>query len=114
MVKRLYLLSAVLGFLLPYSFFVPFVIENGLNISLLVQQMFANQIATFFALDVIVSSFVLWIFVFSEGRRFGMRNLWGYVALNLAVGVALALPLFLYFREKAREERESKQPAPAN
>jgi hypothetical protein len=52
------------------------------------------------SLDVIVSSLVLWLFVFSEGRRRGMRNLWLYVACNLAVGVSLALPLFLFFRER--------------
>jgi len=28
-----------------------------------------------------------------------MRNLWAPVAANLAVGVSLGLPLFLYMRE---------------
>jgi len=42
---------------------------------------------------------VLWTLVFSEGRRLGMKNLWAPVAANLAVGVSLGLPLFLYMRE---------------
>jgi hypothetical protein len=67
---------------------------------LLFKQLFANHISAFFGLDVIVSSFVLWLFVFSEGRRRSMRNLWLYVLCNLAVGVSLALPLFLFFRER--------------
>jgi hypothetical protein len=67
---------------------------------LLFKQLFANHISAFFGLDVIVSSFVLWLLVFSEGRRRGMRNLWLYVICNLAVGVSLALPLFLFFRER--------------
>ena len=50
-------------------------------------------------MDVIVSSLVLWTLVFSEGRRLGMKNLWAPVAANLAVGVSLGLPLFLYMRE---------------
>jgi hypothetical protein len=29
-----------------------------------------------------------------------MKNLWLYVLCNLAVGVSLALPLFLFFRER--------------
>src|ERR1700682_1477305 len=37
---------------------------------------------------------------FLKGRRRGMRNLWLYVVCNLAVGVSLALPLFLFFRER--------------
>jgi hypothetical protein len=51
-------------------------------------------------MDVIVSSVVLWLFVFSEGRRLRMKNLWLYVLCNLAVGVSSALPLFLLFRER--------------
>jgi hypothetical protein len=29
-----------------------------------------------------------------------MKHLWVYIACNLAVGVSLALPLFLYVRER--------------
>ena len=46
------------------------------------------------------SSVALWLFVYSEGSRLRMKNLWLYVACNLAVGVSLALPLFLFFRER--------------
>jgi hypothetical protein len=99
MLKRLYLIGAVLGTVLPYAYFVPFLLEHGLNIGLLFNQLFANHIAAFFGMDVIVSTLVLWAFVFSEGRRRGMRHLWVYIACNLTVGVSLALPLFLYFRE---------------
>lgn len=53
-------------------------------------------------MDVIVSSLALWLFVFSEGRRRGMGRLWVYVVCNLTVGVSLALPLFLFFRERKR------------
>jgi hypothetical protein len=50
-------------------------------------------------LDVIVSSVVLWALVLIEGRRAGMKRLWAPVVANLAVGVSLGLPLFLYMRE---------------
>jgi hypothetical protein len=64
------------------------------------QQLFQTPVSGFFAMDVLVSSLVLWVFVFSEGRRRGMSNLWLYVVCNLIVGVSLALPLFLFFRER--------------
>jgi hypothetical protein len=32
-----------------------------------------------------------------------MSNLWLYIVCNLAVGVSLALPLFLFFRERKLE-----------
>ncbi len=93
------MLAAVLGTVLPYAYFVPFVATNGLNFPLLIEQLFANQISAFFGMDVLVSALVLWAFVFSEGRRRGMRHLWVYVVCTLTVGVSLAFPLFLYVRE---------------
>lgn len=96
----LYLIAAILGTILPLSQFVPFLATHGLDMKLFFEQLFQNHVAAFFGMDVIVSSFVLWLFVFSEGRRRGMKNLWLYVVCNLAVGVSLALPLFLYFRER--------------
>jgi len=97
--RNLYLLGAVLGLVLPYLYFIPFVMEHGLDAGLFINQLFANRISAFFGMDVIVSSLVLWVFVFAEGKRLGMKHLWVYVVCNLTVGVSLALPLFLYFRE---------------
>jgi hypothetical protein len=45
--KNLYLLLCVLGIILPYSQFVPWVLENGLHFGLLVRQLFANRISGF-------------------------------------------------------------------
>ena len=97
--KRLYLLLCIAGTLLPYWEFLPFLGQHGLDLRVFVDQLFANPVSGFFGMDVIVSSVVLWVFVFTEGRRLGMKNLWAPIAGNLAVGVSLGLPLFLYMRE---------------
>ena len=94
-----YFILCVSEFILPYSQFIPFLRENGLSITQFVQQLFANRVSAFFGLDVIVSSLVLWVFVYSEGMRLRMRHLWLYVVANLLVGVSLGLPLFLLARE---------------
>ena len=99
--KPLYLLAAILGAALPLSQLIPFLKTHGLDLTLFFTLLFSNNVSAFFGLDVIVSSLVLWIFVFSEGRRVGMKHLWLYVVCNLVVGVSLALPLFLLFREGA-------------
>ena len=99
--KSLYLVAAILGAALPLSQLIPFLKTHGLDLSLFFTLLFSNSVSGFFGMDVIVSSIVLWIFVFSEGRRLGMKHLWLYVVCNLAVGVSLALPLFLLFRERA-------------
>lgn len=100
MTRYLYLILCALGTALPCSQLFPFLAEHGLNLRLMVEQLFANRISAFFGLDVVVSSLVLWAFVVTEGRRRRMKHLWVYIACNLAVGVSLALPLFLYVRER--------------
>ena len=108
--KHWYLGLALLGTILPYSQFVPFVREHGLDLGLFWAQLFANRISAFFGLDVIVASVVLWIFVVVESRRSDVPRRWLPLAAVLTVGVSLALPLFLYLRE-ARLEFSAKGPA---
>jgi hypothetical protein len=107
MAQYLYLVLCIVGTVLPCSQLVPFLREHGLDISLLIKDLFANRISSFFGLDVIVSSVVLWVLVLTEGRRQQMRNLWIYIACNLLVGVSLGLPLFLYMRERNTGQRQS-------
>jgi hypothetical protein len=108
MAKRLYLGLCVLGTVLPYAHFLPFLREYGFDPGAFVSQLFGTPVSGFFGVDVIVSSLVLWVFVATEGRRLGMHALWAPIAANLAVGVSLGLPLFLYMRE-ARLEASNVQ-----
>jgi len=101
--RTLYLALCVAGVVLPYSQLIPFLRENGLDLRLFFDQLFSNRIGGFFGWDVIVSSVVLWVFVFVEGRRAGVKQLWAPLAASLAVGVSLGLPLFLYLRERRLE-----------
>jgi hypothetical protein len=104
MLKTIYFILCILGTVLPLSQFLPFVLEQGLDVNLFLQQLFANRISAFFGMDVIVSSLVLWVFVYWEGSRLKMKNLWIYIASNLLVGVSLGLPLFLFMRQRKLEE----------
>jgi hypothetical protein len=104
--KTVYMLLGVLGTVLPYWQFFPFLRESGLDLQLFVEQMFANPVSSFFALDVVVSSLVLWVLVAVEGHRVGVKHLWAPIAANLAVGVSLGLPLFLYLRETALQSAQ--------
>ena len=98
--RHLYLLLAVVGFVLPYSQLVPWIAEHhALNMPLFVRDLFANRVSAFFAMDVVVSAVVLIIFICAEGRRLGMRLLWLPILSVFIVGVSLGLPLFLYLRQ---------------
>ena len=100
-----FLMLAAVGCVLPLIFFVRFLVAEGLNVSSFLRQLFDNNVSTFFAMDVVVSAITVWVFVYVEGRRKKMKRLWLYVACTLLVGVALALPLFLYFRGQQRVSR---------
>lgn len=93
-----YLCGAIVGTLLPFTFLARFVAANGADPSAFALQL-QSDIALFFAMDVVVSGLILWLFIFVEGRKQRMRHLWIYVLCSLLVGVSLALPLFLFFRE---------------
>jgi hypothetical protein len=89
----------MVGAILPYWKFIPWVIEHGLNLSLLCQELFATRIGAFFGLDVIVSAIVLFVFIVTERRRLVIAHSWLPIVATLLVGVSLGLPLFLYLRQ---------------
>ncbi|MEM0980952.1 MAG: DUF2834 domain-containing protein [Cyanobacteria bacterium P01_H01_bin.58] len=97
--KHTYLLLALIGIVLPYSQLIPWIVDNGLNISLLLQQIIESRIAAFGWLDVIVSALVLFVLIATEGRNRGVSILWLPVFGTLTVGVSLGFPLYLYLRE---------------
>ncbi|SRR6266566_4811444 len=101
--KTLYLVLCLAGLLLPYSQFVPWVVEHGLNLALFVRELFANRIGAFFGMDVIVSAVALLVFTRIESTRLGIRRRWPAIVAVLTVGVSLGLPLFLYLRESKLE-----------
>ncbi len=101
--KNLYLFLCVIGFAVPYSQFVPWLVHNGLDLRLFVAQMFANRISSFFVADVLVSAAVLVVFMGQESRRLKIAHRGFAIAGLCLVGVSFALPLFLYLRERAQE-----------
>jgi hypothetical protein len=102
--KTVYLILCVVGAALPYTQFVPWLAENGLDVPLFFRQLFANRVGGFFGMDVFVSTAVLFVFGIAEGSRLRLRHRWLPAAAALAVGVSLGLPLFLYMRERRLEQ----------
>lgn len=96
----LFLVAAILGAFLPLSYLFPFLAAHGFDVPLMLRQLFQNNVSAFFGMDVIVSALALLLFIFSEGRRRGMKRLWVYALCTLLVGVSLGFPLFLFFRER--------------
>jgi predicted membrane-bound spermidine synthase len=98
--RHLYLGFCVIGTVLPCWKLLPWLMDHGLNLSLLCQELFATRIGAFFGLDVIVSALVLFLFIATEGRRITLSLLWLPAIATMLVGVSLGLPLFLFLRQR--------------
>ena len=99
-----YLVLCVLGVLIPWVFLIGFLGIPEPTISLFFTSIFANHVSSAVAGDLLVSGVVFFIFLFYEGRRLNMKNLWLFVPATLFVGLSFGLPLFLYFRAKRFEQ----------
>jgi len=97
--NAIYVWLLALGAALPLAFFMPFLQSNGLHFRLFIQQLFANQISGFFAMDVLVSGLATIAFTLAESRRLRMRH-GPWCLLGLCIGVSVALPLFLWVRQR--------------
>ncbi len=106
--RHLYLALCVVGTVVPYWKFLPWVMEHGLNLSLLCQELFATRIGAFFGLDVVVSAIVLFVFIATESRRIALSLLWLPAIATLLVGVSLGLPLFLFLRQRKLDAAGSR------
>ncbi|HET9333088.1 MAG TPA: DUF2834 domain-containing protein [Gemmatimonadota bacterium] len=101
--RHVYLTLSLLGILIPFFFFLPWLTENGVDLPLFFSELFSTRVGGFFGLDVFVSAAVLFVFVAVEGRRVAASARWLAVAVTLACGVSAGLPLFLYLRQRTRD-----------
>jgi heme/copper-type cytochrome/quinol oxidase subunit 3 len=99
--KPLYLLLTIAGSIAPWFWLLQ---DPAALISptLFLQRSFANNIATAWASDLLISASVFFTFASIELKRQGSSRLeiLLYVGLTFGVGVSCALPLFLYRREQ--------------
>lgn len=94
--KTTYLLLAILGAAIPLLFLVDFVADQGIDLVAFVAALFANGAAGMFTADLLISSFVFWIYMFSN-QQHGPKP-WAFIAINLCIGLSCALPAYLWAR----------------
>ncbi len=98
--RHLYLVLCVFGVLVPYAQFIPWLLQNGLQVGLFVRELFATRVGAFFGLDVVLSAIVLFVFICTERKTIAIRHVWLPILATLVVGVSFGLPLFLYMRQR--------------
>lgn len=102
--QKLYLLLAVIGAVAPWVGFARFFTIEGPGGDF-IGALFANGASTGFTIDLVVSSVVFWIFLFSETAEGRIRRPWVFVVVNLLIGLSCALPLALSYRSGSGESR---------
>jgi hypothetical protein len=98
--KSVYAVLSILGLIVPYYFFIGFLMENGLNLSLIAEQLFANWINACFTVDVIIAAIVILFFIDTDGARREVPFRWIPALGTLAAGPSFGLPCYLYLREE--------------
>ena len=67
--KKLYLLLAIIGAIVPYFFFFQFIQSEGLSIPAFISALFVNGAAGGFSADLLLTSFCLLVIHVSASQR---------------------------------------------
>jgi len=104
--RSIYLALAIIGTIIPLAFFAQFFLGDELSTTLpgFVPALFINGATAGFTVDLLISSFVFWVFIWDRRAR-GPKML-PFIVLNLLVGLSCALPAYLYasVRKEAADE----------
>lgn len=96
-----YLIAFVIGTLTPLYFIANFIREaGGIVLSEFISQLFANYAASTFSSDLLICSFIFWVFMAHDKKKKNLPNILYFITLNLTIGLSSALPLYLYFRQR--------------
>jgi hypothetical protein len=97
--KSAYLVLCIAGTVIPLAVLTPWVQAHGLDLRLMVAELFANHVGAFFGLDVIVSAVVVIVWALVERSRRLTPFWWAPILATLAVGVSCGLPLLLFLKQ---------------
>ena len=98
--KKLYLILAIVGAVLPYIFFGQHFSTEGYGLTGFVAAVFANPAAAGFTMDLLFTSLVFWTFMVHQRSRGRGPSPIPFMLLNLVIGASCALPAYLYARER--------------
>jgi len=109
--KTVYLIAALAGTLVPWAFFAGFVLSHGSDIPLFVSLLLASGPSAGITADLLISCAVFWIWSWRDSRKNGIAGWWLTIPAIWMVGLSLGLPLYLWLKEHAFEQRV-RAPAP--
>ena len=97
---KVYLVVALAGGVLAWVFFGAFFAANGPDIPAFVMALFVNGAAGGFAVDLLASIAVFWLWSFRDARQHGVPHWWIVLPTASFVGLILAMTLYFFLRER--------------
>ena len=92
--RNFWLLLAIVGAVIPWYYLAGFLVANPLDIADFLGAATVNNLATGFLADLLISSLVFWIYMYS--RRPDGPAPWPFILINLFIGLSCALPAYLW------------------
>ena len=96
-----YAVLLALGTIIPLLRIMPWLVDHGFDVRLFIDELFANPVSSFFALDVIMAVITLLVLAFLD-RDLSRRQRIG-VGLASLLGASVGLPAYLTVREWNRQ-----------
>lgn len=105
-IRKLYLALTILGAIVPWLYFGPWLVENSWDLGLMIDVWNANDATTGLVYDLTWSLLVLivWVVIESVPRRDWLSI--ASLATGFMIGVSCALPLYLFLRSRPGFERD--------
>jgi Terpene cyclase DEP1 len=98
--QAIYLALSLLGAALPLSQFLPWVVDHGLDLPRLRDELFANRISSFFGVDLLISAVVVLTFLALDGGGLSRSHRVLTAVATCLVGVSCGLPVYLLLQER--------------
>ncbi len=107
--KTIWLLLAIAGAVLPWYWLAGHFAASGLGLGEFLAAASANDVVAGFVADLLVSSLVFWVYMYS--RRPSGPAPWPFILINLFIGLSCALPAYLWAASRASAAGDSQQDA---
>ncbi len=100
MKSGIWLFLSFLGAVIPYYFFTQQFAATGIDLISFARALFVNGASAGFTADLLISSFIFWLWMLSEKQRLITKQIVILILINLTIGLSCALPLYVWMKTK--------------
>ena len=97
-IKLFYLIAAIIGTILPWFPFFPFLIENNFYPNSILKALYINGATSGLSNDFFISCVVFAVFVISDAKSIKTKIWWMLIPAAPLIGLSMAFPAYLYIR----------------